>query len=250
MRKKNLQSRYIWRTVGDSKVRDSHASREGQIFTWGFPPPGGHPGEDYNCRCWAESIVFKSEYPKPFHILTQTLTSPVNDAPRKWGTADFLLHFYRGSGKEVALSETGYLRSVIDKAEDIMFWKVADQVAAQAQQQGPGNLTYATENSYPELGSVFWVFGGGTIRTYTKANIVESNGFLLLSGIVQYEYEDMFTDIASIRQSKYLYGTSSPKDINPSVVKITDIGGVYFKITGNWMTRITGTLRSASQGNN
>lgn len=48
--------RYVWRTVGDSRVRDEHATRDGQIYTWGNPPEGGHPGEDYNCRCWAEPI--------------------------------------------------------------------------------------------------------------------------------------------------------------------------------------------------
>ncbi len=47
---------YIWRTVGDDKVRGDHAAREGQNFSWDRPPEGGNPGEDYNCRCWAEPI--------------------------------------------------------------------------------------------------------------------------------------------------------------------------------------------------
>ncbi len=46
---------YIWRTVGDEKVRGNHAQREARIFSWDNPPDGGHPGEDYNCRCWAEA---------------------------------------------------------------------------------------------------------------------------------------------------------------------------------------------------
>jgi hypothetical protein len=45
---------YIWKTVGDEKVRGSHAVRNGQTFRWAEPPEGGHPSEDYNCRCWAE----------------------------------------------------------------------------------------------------------------------------------------------------------------------------------------------------
>lgn len=48
--------RYIWRTVGDGDVRGSHADREGRFFTWNDPPEGGHPGEDFNCRCWAEPV--------------------------------------------------------------------------------------------------------------------------------------------------------------------------------------------------
>lgn len=51
---KNPQDYYIWRTKEDDKVRSAHAEREGEIFNWHIPPEGGHPGEDYNCRCWAE----------------------------------------------------------------------------------------------------------------------------------------------------------------------------------------------------
>jgi SPP1 gp7 family putative phage head morphogenesis protein len=45
---------YIWRTVRDNHVRSQHAAREGKVFSWNKAPEGGHPGEDYNCRCWAE----------------------------------------------------------------------------------------------------------------------------------------------------------------------------------------------------
>ena len=48
---KNLQS------------KKRHKEREGKIFNWHIPPTGGHPGEDYNCRCWAEPYVpQKSEH--------------------------------------------------------------------------------------------------------------------------------------------------------------------------------------------
>ena len=49
---------YIWNTVGDERVRETHADNEGQTFTWDNPPvETGHPGEDYQCRCWAEPIL-------------------------------------------------------------------------------------------------------------------------------------------------------------------------------------------------
>lgn len=47
---------YIWRTASDDKVRDEHAMRAGKIYTWDAPPDGDHPGDDYNCRCWAEPL--------------------------------------------------------------------------------------------------------------------------------------------------------------------------------------------------
>ena len=51
---KRTTTHYIWRTAGDGKVRSSHAANNGKIFAWDDPPPTGHPGEDYGCRCTAE----------------------------------------------------------------------------------------------------------------------------------------------------------------------------------------------------
>jgi SPP1 gp7 family putative phage head morphogenesis protein len=53
---------YVWRTVGDNLTRDNHAVLDGTYHEWNNPPlimSGNsarrmHPGEDYNCRCWAE----------------------------------------------------------------------------------------------------------------------------------------------------------------------------------------------------
>lgn len=49
---------YKWRTVGDDAVRDNHASKEGVTFKWSDPPAEtGHPGQDFQCRCYAEPII-------------------------------------------------------------------------------------------------------------------------------------------------------------------------------------------------
>ena len=45
---------YTWITVGDERVRQVHANRDGQMFKWTKPPPDGHPGFPIQCRCWAE----------------------------------------------------------------------------------------------------------------------------------------------------------------------------------------------------
>ncbi len=59
---------YKWSSSRDSRVRESHAEFDGQIFSWDDPPEGWyttksrgivytgrkcHPGEDYCCRCVA-----------------------------------------------------------------------------------------------------------------------------------------------------------------------------------------------------
>lgn len=54
MAEERATTHYIWRTSGDDKVRSTHAVNNGRIFSWNDPPPTGHPGEDYNCRCTAE----------------------------------------------------------------------------------------------------------------------------------------------------------------------------------------------------
>jgi len=49
--------RYIWRTAEDDRVRESHLVKDGEIFEWDNPPRDtGHPGEDYQCRCYAEPV--------------------------------------------------------------------------------------------------------------------------------------------------------------------------------------------------
>lgn len=48
---------YIWRSVGDDRVRPDHVAREGQVFTYKKPPPDGHPGEAVNCRCYEEPVL-------------------------------------------------------------------------------------------------------------------------------------------------------------------------------------------------
>lgn len=63
---KTLDGFYIWRTVGDDKVRSSHAALNGMVRSWSDSPD---PGEDINCRCWVDLIsdsdIEKEELPPP-----------------------------------------------------------------------------------------------------------------------------------------------------------------------------------------
>lgn len=50
--------KYRWVTSGDERVRETHRMKNGQVFEWSNPPADtGHPGEDYQCRCYAEPIM-------------------------------------------------------------------------------------------------------------------------------------------------------------------------------------------------
>lgn len=52
---------YIWRTAGDSDVRDSHRAMAGKYVGWKSPPTldgmTGHAGQFPNCRCYPEPVV-------------------------------------------------------------------------------------------------------------------------------------------------------------------------------------------------
>lgn len=56
-------TRYIWTTAQDERVRPDHADLDGQTFLWSLPPVinkttgrVGHPGDDFNCRCRATPV--------------------------------------------------------------------------------------------------------------------------------------------------------------------------------------------------
>jgi putative chitinase len=55
---------YIWRSQDDARVRAAHAELDDRAFAWSDPPPGGHPGEAWNCRCTAEPILDRQNIPE------------------------------------------------------------------------------------------------------------------------------------------------------------------------------------------
>lgn len=91
------------------KVRTSHAANNGRIFSWNNAPEVGHPGEDYNCRCYAEPYVQgQSEF------ANQVVISAESDNSYRWTDIDFSLHFYLGEGRGLSLSQTGHLSGIMN----------------------------------------------------------------------------------------------------------------------------------------
>jgi SPP1 gp7 family putative phage head morphogenesis protein len=64
--KENGVKKYIWHTNFDGRERPDHAKLDGEVFSWDKPPitvttgkrsgERNHPGEDIQCRCWAENV--------------------------------------------------------------------------------------------------------------------------------------------------------------------------------------------------
>lgn len=48
---------YQWLTSNDERVRETHERLAGRIFSWDEPPPVGHPGMDYQCRCTSRPVL-------------------------------------------------------------------------------------------------------------------------------------------------------------------------------------------------
>lgn len=50
-------TRYVWRTMGDERVRDEHQDYNGESREWSDSPT---PGEEIQCRCYAEPDVLSA----------------------------------------------------------------------------------------------------------------------------------------------------------------------------------------------
>jgi len=47
---------YVWNTQHDARVREGHTELDGKIFRWDDPPEGGHPSQDFGCRCYGRAL--------------------------------------------------------------------------------------------------------------------------------------------------------------------------------------------------
>lgn len=52
-------TKFIWRTVGDGRVRDLHEDRDGVEYTWadGAGAQDTYPGDGVQCRCSSEPVL-------------------------------------------------------------------------------------------------------------------------------------------------------------------------------------------------
>lgn len=203
---------YIWHTQGDDKVRASHAANNGKIFAWNNPPATGHPGKDYNCRCWAENYN-----PMIKEVFSHHIISSVNDGPR-WGWDEFFDHYFHGDGAAVTLSQIGHLQAIIDHAELKIVPKLRTQVAQKAREVVSGVIDDYFKNSYSFYG-VSWAHGDSTVRGDFLGNVKKYGEFLIIELIVDYHFSDIFEDI---------FGTEP---------------GTPYPIDGYWKARINAIIK-------
>ena len=182
---------YVWRTRRDGKVRSHHAEREGQVFAWDEPPEGGHPGEDYGCRCTAEAYL-----PQTSEFMEISLQG-VSDGGAAWSSKDFVNHYYRGNGRGVTVRQTGHLSAIVD---EYMAWvekRLKDQIATEARRKRTGSFTYPFGRPYNMTSLVFSI-GDTVIGGEFSGNVDEQHGVLSVEGSFDFYLRDEFADPADI----------------------------------------------------
>ena len=91
---KKKSGQYIWRTAQDDKVRPAHAALNGTVRDLADSPD---PGEEFNCRCWAEFVSTRIE-------------TKCEEEERAWINAEALL-FIAKQNLELAQKEEARLIS-------------------------------------------------------------------------------------------------------------------------------------------
>ena len=83
---------YTWIAIGDGRDDPEHVARHGCVYRWSdAPPPGGHPGEDVDCRCSAEAALSSWE-----DLEQRVQTDPGSAAEQPAKPESFVRGFFSG----------------------------------------------------------------------------------------------------------------------------------------------------------
>lgn len=183
-------NQYVWLTQLDDRVRTSHAAHHGQIFSWAAPPPTGHPGEDFGCRCVA--VPYGPDLPEDLAIELQD----VSDTGAQWTSLDFIDHYFSGAGAPVTLRETGHLEAVVSKYRRLVIddpTVLPSQIANEARVRLGQSLQKAFDRSYDMTDLVFSL-GNTTIGGVFRGSSHAIGGMLYLAGAIDFHLRDSFRD--------------------------------------------------------
>lgn len=211
---------YIWRSRRDRHTRPTHRARDGQVFSWDNPPDGGHPGEDYNCRCRAEPYLGDGQ-----EYVTHDLKG-IGGSNARWKNLDFVRHFFQGAGHGVTLSEIGHLSEIAEqwayRHGALERW--TKQIIGEVRE---GKLTAQFDRSY-SFENVQFSHGGGVVKGSFSGVTRIAHGMLAIEGETAYEFSDIFTDPLDIRE--WITGDEIPD----WAFNLTELNGTAYPVTGSW----------------
>lgn len=104
---------YVWTTQHDRRVREGHAERDDRIFRWDDPPEGGHPSQDFGCRCYARALGIEGYW----HRVKPSVDAFAFEAP---GLEDSIDYMYLDSEDNVTVG-IGTLLASADAAAALAF---------------------------------------------------------------------------------------------------------------------------------
>jgi len=147
---------YVWRTVGDGKVRLAHRRNEGRLFSWDDPPETRHPRDGFNCRCWAEPYV-PGETEFAMHDFGDSLEG---DGWFFWTSETMIARFLFGNGRPITLRQLGHLESVVNQysyydGESGALVRASREIADGAREVGDGSSEKASGRGYQFSGIAY-----------------------------------------------------------------------------------------------
>lgn len=124
LRQENMGiTHYVWRTREDDRVRSSHATRHGQVFSWRSGGP--HPGQEPNCRCMAIPTLPDADGNVVLADLALPLDPPAGQAARTLASRT-----PAGAALLAALAANGQLQAFTQRASEDRNKQVAAKLGA------------------------------------------------------------------------------------------------------------------------
>jgi len=232
---------YIWRARQDGRTRPSHAANHGKIFAWDNPPPTGHPGEDYGCRCIAAAHL--PGFSEHFNI---TLTN-VSDTGSPWKDIDFVRHYFSGGGRTVRVRNIGHLRAIVAEYNRIVIddlTRLPTQIAEKARKivkKSNVHFSDTFRDSY-QMQRIVFSIGNTVIEGTYRGVSKEANGILQMSGTIDFHLRDEFRDPLDLEERL----EPVLEEIAQAISFVLDLGGDLLGDAGAFvervLSRITGKL--------
>lgn len=228
---------YIWRTRSDGRVSDEHAANNGKVFTRDNPPPTGHPGQGYGCRCVAEAV----NNPRNSSWLDRTIRHirKALSAKPKWQDAHLSLHFFVVEGRSVGLKSIGLYDEVRRQYESDYLGAFISQIENKAKTQPDGYLADTFNATYDFLPTLTALGHANMTGKFQGEVVSVSDGQRFLIGEASFEFYDRFKDPLSVAEiysdaRNLIAGDFSEADLSETFKEIANLGGTPFDITGGW----------------
>ncbi len=157
------------------------------------------------------------------------------DSPLQWEDEHFASHFLFGNGAPVFLQETGHLDGIIQYYfyTHGAYNRANSQIISEARNYERGAFEYHFYNRY-EFEPYVYSIGGAVVTGTFRGNVSQIGDMMLITGMVDYVFSDVFTDPFGQRQRSI--GTSDPEAATPEMLEETEYGGTYYAINGYWQT--------------